>query len=129
MQWYETDEGWQRFLCEQEFLASDYPDMEISRCDDGCVRVSGLLGPSNLSSRQMFVVGEFPSDYPHGRPRVYAPQEDFPSGTPHIYPMTDVELCVEHGDFTPTDTMSTVLGWVLQWIALYDNFLRTGERW
>ena len=129
MQWYETSEGWQRFLWECNFFQEDFPSIHAKRCDDGYMRASGILGPSNLSPRRMFIVAEFPNNYPNSRPRVFAPEEHFPPNTPHIYPSTDFELCIEHDDFTPDDTISTALGWSIQWLALYDNFLRTGERW
>lgn len=129
MQWHNTPEGWQRFLWECNYLQEDFPDIQAQRCDDGYMRASGILGPSNLSDRTMYVVVEFPSNYPNGRPRVFAPEEYFPPGTPHLYPASDYELCIEHGDFTPDDTISTVLGWTLQWIALFDNYMKNGERW
>ncbi len=129
MQWYETEEGAQRLALECQFLEEDYPKMELSQCPDGLIRVSGYLGPSNLSQRSIYIVAELPRNYPSGRVRVYAPKEIFRTGTPHLYPMTDCELCIEHGDFTPDDTVSTALGWTVEWIALYDAFCNTGERW
>jgi len=129
MQWYETTQGQQRLLWENNFLQEDFPQIEVEQCEDGYIRASGVLGPSNLSPRTMFVVGEFPSNYPSTHPRVFAPHEQFPSGTPHIYPCTECELCLDHGDFTPDDTMATVFGWAIQWIAVYDSFRNTGQRW
>ncbi len=129
MQWYETAEGAQRLMWECHFIQEDYPSLQVQKCADGYIRASGTLGPSNISGKRMFVVAEFPMNYPNSRPHVFAPEEEFPSGTPHIWPGTDYELCIEHGDFTPDDTMSTVMGWVLQWIALYDKYQQTGERW
>ena len=128
-QWYETPEGMARLNYESMFIEEDYPNMQVQCCDDGYIRASGFLGPSNLSLRTMFIVAEFPATFPMGRPRVYAPDEVFPSNTPHIYPSSDYELCVEHGNFSPNDTMSTVLGWTLEWIALYDEFCNTEARW
>jgi hypothetical protein len=129
MQWYETPEGWQRLEWECNFLKEDFPSIQVQRCDDGYIRASGILGPTNLSPRTMFIAAEFPCNYPHGHPNVFAPNEQFPSNTPHIYPASEYRLCIDHGDFTPDDTMSTVLGWTIQWIALYDNFRKTNERW
>jgi len=130
MEWYETTEGYQRLLWECHFLSQDYPSMQVQRGVDGIMRATGILGPSNLANRRMYIVAEFPSNYPNGRPRVYAPYETFPPNTPHIYPSCDIELCTFHGaDFGPDDTMSTVLGWTIQWIALYDKFRETDERW
>ena len=129
MQWYETPQGWQRLQWECAFLREDYPGLHMQRGADGYMRATGILGPSNLSDRRMLIAAEFPSNYPNSRPRVYAPEEQFPSGTPHIYPGSEIELCVEHGDFTPDDTICTVLGWGLLWLAVYDTYRRTGERW
>lgn len=129
MQWYETPEGQKRLQWECYFLGEDYPGMRVDRCEDQYIRVSGILGPSNLSERTMFIVAEFPSIYPNSRPRVFAPEENFPTWTPHLYPNSSIELCVEHNDFTPDDTMSTVLSWTLAWIAVYDEFVKTGKRW
>lgn len=128
-QWYKSEQGAQRLLWECRFVQEDFPNIQVVVCEDGYVRANGILGPSNLSPRQMFIAAVFPASYPSGRIKVYAPDERFPSNTPHIYPGSGFELCLDHNDFTPDDTLSTVLGWTLQWIALYDNFLATGERW
>lgn len=127
MAWYETYSGSERLQLECELLSLDYPQTKVIRCSDNRIRVEGYLGPNNLCSGRYYVVAEYPDNYPYGRIRVWCPYEKFPWGTSHRY--TDGDLCLEHDDFTPDDTMATVLGWTLQWLALYENFLRTGEKW
>ena len=127
MQWHQTSAGKERLALETELLTMDYPQMTVVECRDGKIRVEGHLGPNELCDKSHYVVSEYPSNYPHGRVRVWCPKESFPYGTPHRF--KDDALCVDHGDLSPDDTMSTVLGWTVQWLALYEEFRRTGEKW
>jgi len=125
--WHETDYGAERLHLERLLLAEDYPQMNMIICDDGKVRVEGYLGSNNVCAGSYYVVAEYPDSYPYNRIMVWCPYVHFPPGTPHLY--SDDELCIEHGDFGPDDTISTVLGWATEWLAMYENYLRTRERW
>ena len=125
MQWYDTDKGRQRLQNEMELLTIDFPQMKFGLLDDGTAFVAGYIQPtSDCLTISYYVVAVYPYGYPNGnRIKVYAPYEKFRSGVPHLY--RDQELCLEHGDFNRDDTICTVIGWAIQWLVLYENFLRT----
>lgn len=128
MQWHQTSYGAQRLELERELLEIDYPQADIVECSDGSIKIETWLGPTNLFSNEYYVVLECPENYPHSRVRAWLPYEEFPSNTPHRYPVKG-DLCIDHDDFSPDDTLSTVLGWVTQWLALYEQFRETGKTW
>ena len=126
MSWYEEPAGYSRLILERRLLACDYPQMAMTQCPDGVIRVSGYLQPE-YCCRRYFTVAEYPDSYPYGRIAVMLPNDTVAPGTPHFY--CDNSLCVEHGDFWPDDTMCTVLGWTAEWLTLYEDFLRTRRTW
>ena len=128
MQWYETSRGAERLDKELELLDYEFPEMALEFTDDGTVVVSGFIGLSELLKNSYLVAAEFPYTYGDGsRIRVYLPEEKLLSGTPHIW--SDGEICIEHNNFTPETDIIDVLGWTIEWLALYEGFLEKGERW
>ena len=128
MQWYDTDRGRQRLQNEMGLLTIDFPQMKFALLDDGTAFVAGYIGPSDCLKKSYYIVAIYPYSYPNGnRIKVYAPHENFRSRVSHLY--RDQELCLEHGDFDRDDDITTVLGWAIQWLILYENFLETGEKW
>lgn len=128
MQWYKTSRGAERLDMELRLLAHEFPRFIPKILDNGTVVVSGLIGPSDLLKNSYYVIAEFPYTYGDGsRVKVYLPDEEFPSDTPHLY--SDSEICIEHNDFTPETDIIDVLGWTIQWLVLYSDFLKTGRRW
>lgn len=128
MQWYDKERGRERLKDELGILAIDFPQMNFAYLDDGTAFVSGYIGPSDCLRKSYYIVAFYPYGYPNGnRIKVYAPNENFCSKVPHLY--GDQELCLEHGDFDCDDDIATTLGWAIQWLVLYENFLQTGERW
>jgi len=103
--------------------------VHILLSDDQCIAVHGKLGKSNVCEKNYTVYAKYPVSFPNTRPRVWLPEEEMPLTTPHAYQPWNSELCLDHNDFSPDDTMSTVLGWAVQWCALYEHFLKTGETW
>ncbi|MDP8215999.1 MAG: hypothetical protein P9L98_01590 [Candidatus Kaelpia imicola] len=129
MQWYDTNRGRQRLQSEMELLAIDFPQMKFGLLEDDTAFVAGYIGPSDKLRKSYYVVAAYPYGYPNGnRIKVYVPHIDFCSDVPHLYG-EDQELCLEHNDFNHDDTICTVIGWVIQWLILYENFLQTGETW
>jgi hypothetical protein len=126
MSWYLDPDGQERLALETELLALDYPQMQVLVCEDGKVRVAGYLHPE-LCQRPYYVVLEYPDYYPYDRIKVHCPETEFAAGTPHRH-MED-DLCVDHQDFEPDDTICTVLGWTAQWLTLYEDYLRTQRTW
>lgn len=127
MQWYKTSRGAERLDTELKLLAHGFPRFIPKVLDDGAVVASGLIGPSDLLKNSYYVVAEFPYTYGDGnRVNVYLPDEELPSDTPHVY--SDSEICIDHNDFTPETDIIDVLGWTIQWLVLYEDFLKTG-RW
>lgn len=126
MSWHHEPAGHVRLTLETALVHQDYPQMQVLFCADGKVRVAGYLKPE-LCYSAYYVVLEYPDCYPYDRITVQCPQTEFADGTPHRY--GDGTLCVEHHDFEPDDTVSTVLGWTAQWLTLYEDFLRTGRIW
>ena len=112
---------------ERHLLSLDFPQFRCIRCEDQTVRVAGVIGPNRLCKKGYLVVGQYPINYPRHRPQVFCPEEEFVSGTPHLY--SNQELCLEHRNWRPDDTMATALGWAAQWLAAYESYVRTGEEW
>lgn len=129
MHWYERDDGRSRLAAEKGLLDLDFPQMELLFCGDGRIRVHGTVGPNDFCCMEYYVVAELPPTYPHGRIHVWLPYERMPSSTPHVFSHAEGEICIDHGDFDPDDCVCTLLGWVVQWIALYEHFLVTEEKW
>lgn len=128
--WYETYEGKQRLLREQEDLKRYFPGFYLNILEDGTVVAEGWLGPTSQLQNSYHLVCEYPSHFGNGnRIRVYCLNENFPSGTPHLYPVSDQEICYEHGEFTSRDGIAQCLGMVSQWFVLYEHWRQTGERW
>ena len=128
MQWYKTSRGAERLDTELKLLEHEFPQMEFGSLDDGTVAVSGYIGPSDLLKNSYWVVAEFPYTYGDGsRIKVYLPEEELPSDTPHVW--RDGDICIEHYNFTPSTDIIDVLGWTIQWLALYEEFLETERGW
>jgi len=128
MQWYKTYRGEERLKNEIEALSYAFPQMNLGFLDDGTAMVSGFIGPSQLLGNSYFVVAEFPYTYGDGsRIIVFLPEEKLLSGTPHVY--SDDEICLEHNNFTPKTDAISVLGWTIEWLGLYEEFLETGKGW
>lgn len=125
--WHETEYGRERLELEMELLADIYPQMNMSIGSDRKVRVDGWLGPNNVCHGSYHVIAEYPDNYPNARIKTWCASHDFPPGTPHLY--RDDELCIEHGDACPIDTIVTYLGWAGEWFAAFENSLQTGQKW
>jgi len=127
MSWIDTSAGGTRYWQEIELLSIDYPNMAVCIGGSNMVFAHGWLQSNNLSFGQYYLYAQFAHRHPYDRPRIFLPHEHFSASTPHVYP--DNEICVEHDDWRPTDTMAVALGWAVQWIALWEEFRRTERTW
>ena len=128
MEWYESSSGIRRYRHEESKLSRHYPGFELCLEEDGRVTAIGYLGPNDSIEGIYLVYAVFPERFgPGERIQFYLPEIEFPEDTPHHY--GDGEVCLTHGDWTAKTTLVDGLGFLSQWLTLFENFVRTGEKW
>jgi len=131
MAWFENPKKLKRILKEKELMQKHYPDFKWDVTQNDEIVLYGNIGPSNVLE-QKYVIGIYlPDNYGSGiPPKVFLLNKDIrQTYAPHVY--SDDSLCLFHndGEYTARTSLVTVLNWVSAWLALYENYLKTGERW
>lgn len=128
MQWYESDHGQQRLRLEVTLVHDAFPQMQLIDRHDGRLAWIGVIGPNELTRDRYSVLCTYPRAYMTGRvPVVEILEPTIRSDSPHRF--NDGSLCIEHGDFGARDPITDVLGWTMQWLTMYENWLQTGDEW
>lgn len=124
-----SDAGQRRALKEQALLLQEYPSFEMDVDDDGTLYVHGWVGPNRNIQGRYHVLVLIPPGYGSGvMPSAHVLEPGLQNGAPHTF--VDGSLCLDHsGAFTAKSTLVTFMAWVCVWLALYEGWLATGERW
>jgi hypothetical protein len=131
--WWEEPQKRRLFELERQVMAERFPDFELaqSQTKPGMPAWRGALRP--LGDRTFDVELVHRPSYPHAEPLVWVLSPRLRSGSPHVWP-NDAEhlgaICLHVGQWKPfRSTAVASVASASEWLALYEVFLRTGERW
>jgi len=121
MKWYTNNPT--RFEMEKHLLSRHHPGAKII-IEDGRVRV---LKQFKTRRDTYLIEGEFPTNFPYSPMAVYIRSPALKKSPPHRY--SGNQLCL-HGsnDVGPETTAKVFLDWTIQWIRIYEQWLK-GKPW
>ena len=108
-----------RFHLEVSLLKQVYPEVNL-------VKQHGRLrARMKIKWRRTVYSGElvFPRDYPFGEIQAYVLDPRI-RNSPHRY--SSKELCLSHDNVTPETLAIHVADWLVEWIAAFEQWKRTG---
>jgi len=115
-----------RLEAEKIIMAQKYPQFVLKMDQMGRLVWEGFL-ETNFGILYLVNV-LYPEAYPWEEPQPRIIEPNIRRDAPHRYP--DGRLCVHPEDANPKQyTAAEMVSMIIRWLALYEIFLRTGERW